>query len=123
VTIMATETLEPNESDIAAHELEGRLLFGGGEPPVAPPPAGPFDEDDDEEPISIQLSGDYQDGVYTAWARIPGPDPDLPLAEMRLRFYEDINGIAVQALVQAFMANVDGIVEDIDAKRAQDDEL
>lgn len=106
MSIMATEQPEPEEEPIG-YDAMGAPVYQHQLDP------------DDEPLVSIQLSGKFENDYYTAWAKI-GPD-DKPLAVMTLHFNEDIVGVAVQALVQAFLANVDGIIEDLDSKRAAAD--
>lgn len=86
------------------------------------------------EPIDIQLGGEVDDdGVYTAFARIPDPEETAegslvepgslpPLAEIRLTFHEDVDGTAVIALFQTFTMNVDDMIQRIDQARAEGEE-
>lgn len=77
----------------------------------------------EDEVIDLQLGGHIDDdGNYTAFARIPPPGETEPgtmpaLADIRLTFHEDVEGVAVAALIQTFWESVDDIVKAIDTTR------
>ena len=98
------------------------LSFPGGFDAQHDGPSG-F-EPEEGEPILIQLDGSYVDGVYTALARIPGPEEGAaPLAEIKLTFADSIaDGAEVGAMIQTFLMNVDTTLERIDEIRMLDQE-
>lgn len=105
-----------------AIEAEPELAEDGGSvPPLPPAPATTDPEDGDDEPIDIQIGGQVTDeGVYTAFARIPGVDDLHPKAQVQLTFDENlVGGEAVVALFNLFIQNVDDLIRRIDQARIE----